>query len=157
MSAEFDQPMPGNGKIRRSRLCHRKGGPGAGWRLAWPVLYLVAFAEPVQASADAGASSSASMRISVSVAPRNWLGAAGDSAPSNDLKQAGSGSYCIETNGQAMPLPVMLVWPVARDASTSLASSEENAAELPPCGAPQATAAVPGERPFSAVVLVRPE
>lgn len=156
MKADDEHWTRGGGKTAELGPRRRRNGPGARRSVAWYLASLAICSAPALAKADAGTSSSASIRISVSVAAHHQLRAAME--PSTDgLKRAGPGLYCIETNGQAMPLPVMLVWPVARDASTSQGSGEEQAAEVPACGAPHGKAIVRGETLASPAVIVRPE
>jgi hypothetical protein len=82
-------------------------------------------AAPLAAHPQTGSTSSASVGISVSVAPSFKL------KPSEEAAQNGAG-YCIATNGEHLSLPVLLVDPSGGQQSAGAASA------LPWCGAGQA-------------------
>jgi hypothetical protein len=78
--------------------------PGA-WQAAAASLLLVAMAVPAAANPRIGPTSSASVEISVSVAPSFKL-ASREPLLGDSKKPA---NYCIATNGEPMALPVLLI------------------------------------------------
>ena len=149
-------PMPGDGKLGASRLRDRWiARPGRS--LASLAVTLVACSAPTHAKSETGSSSSASVNISVSVALQHRLRPAGSLSPPDGLKRAGSGRYCLETNGQAPLLPVMVIWPTSRDARNGPGSNGERVAEIAACGVPQTIAVAQDGGIASSAVIVRPE
>jgi len=124
----------------------------------WPgvaaasLLLLFAVAQPAAAHPPIGPTSSASVEISVSVAPSFKL--ASNASASQEPKAA---PYCIATNGEQMALPILLV-----PASNSEArdSSGGNANPLGWCGRDdglQVSQARTGDGMPAGLVLIRPE
>ena len=132
---------------------HRFALRSAGWLLVG-----LAFSGSTHAAPEMGPTSSATIRISVSVASRYALrGAVGSSQIG--LTSADPGRFCLKTNTLALQLPVMLIWPSGHGSSTSGRAAKEIAIEVPPCGAlGEMTPAVGrGDQPASGMLIVRPE
>jgi hypothetical protein len=85
------------------------------------------------AGPETGSSSSASVDISLSVAARYGLQASGAGSQGSSLREAGPSQFCIATNGQSTPLPVMLVWPSAGQGPQGDRRQEETAVQLSWC------------------------
>ena len=92
-------------------------------RTAIPLL-LLAMGTPLAARPQIGPTSSTSLEISLSVAPRYTLESISAGLGPKQSGAAGSGALCISTNGPQTALPVMLVHP-----ATSVPGSREHAAE----------------------------
>lgn len=88
---------------------------------------LLVFAHPAMARSQIGPTSSGSVSISVSVAPKIGLGTI---VPPVDAT-AGPGSFCLTTNGRPMALPVMLVW--TPEQPTIAHGAQERAEQLRLC------------------------
>ena len=123
----------------------------------WPAaaatsLLLFAIAQPAAANPPIGPTSSASVEISLSVAPSFRL--ASNASAGQERKAA---PYCIATNGEQMALPIMLV--PAND-SEARDSSGGNANPLGWCGrddGAQVSQARTEDRTRAGLVLIRPE
>lgn len=73
------------------------------------LLMLCALSAPAISSPGIGSTSSANVRISLSVAPKFRLGAAAPTIRAARSGEAGPGRFCIASNGQPTLLPVMLL------------------------------------------------
>ena len=73
------------------------------------LLMLCGLSAPVIAGPDIGPTSSANVRISLSVAQKVRLGAPAPTMRATRSGEAGPGRFCIASNGQPTLLPVMLV------------------------------------------------
>lgn len=134
-----------------------ESAPSTGPRRApWLAAALLACPGPVWADGGLGASSSASVDISVSVASRHWLHASAEPSQSDGLKRSRTGQFCIGTNGPAMELPVMLVWTPSPGGAEGQGPAGERRAVLAGCSAPEAMTIVSGGLALEAVI-VRPE
>lgn len=124
----------------------------AGW-----LLIGLAFSSSAHAAVGIGPSSSASIRISVSVAPQYSLRTTARSTRVG-VKRGGPDRFCLETNGLALQLPVMLIWK-PDEGSAGVQAAMGKTVEVPPCGAPVAIApAVEGaDQRVSGMLIVRPE
>jgi hypothetical protein len=89
-----------------------------------PVFVTLILATPAAARPEMGPSSSASIGISVSVAPNYGLKA--ERSGLHELSSASGGRFCIATNGRPSALPVALV-------RSSSRQSSEASEELPWC------------------------
>lgn len=102
-------------------------------------------AVPLAAQPQSGSTSSASVGISVSVAPSFKL------KPSEEPTKNGDG-YCIDTNGEQLFLPVVLVDPGRGQQSTRAAEA------LSWCGADRAAPGDQGKTPATTGLrIIRPE
>ena len=119
------------------------------------IVMLLAVAEPAAARPQIGSSSSASVTISVSVAPHYGL----RFQPAGSDPQSWSGPYCMATNGPLPELAVYLLrlpagrWPAAR-------RSPDKIARLPWCrpGGPEISEMDRGERgEATPLLLIFPE
>jgi hypothetical protein len=121
---------------------------------AWPAAASTAFLAllltgPAPARAEIGPTSSASVGIQISVAPKFGLA----SRP-QAMASGFSGRYCIDTNGERMALPILLI-------QSSPGQSREASEPLPWCR-PEGSAAVgnaerdAGDR-VSSLLIIRPE
>ena len=136
-----------NGK-RGNPPCAQHVWPG----FAAASLLLFAVAQPAAANPPIGQTSSASVEISVSVAPSFRL--ASNASADQEPKAA---SYCIASNGEQMALPILLV--PANDNEVR-DSSGANANPLGWCGrdnGPLVGQARTEDRTPAGLVLIRPE
>jgi len=123
----------------------------AGPSIAAASLLFLALAEPAAANPRIGPTSSASVEISVSVAPSFKL--ASSASARQELKTA---TYCIATNGEQMALPVLLV---QANSGEALDPSAGTANPLPWCnanGRPH-DQAYAEDRMRRGLLLIRPE
>lgn len=123
-------------------------------------LLLLALADPAAARAPhSGPTSSGTVNISVSVAPKYELKAGGPAIHALPPGASASGTFCIATNGQPTVLPVLLV-----SASAGPAGAGRTAAETsvplawcdPDGGTPPAGRLGMGGEP-PALLIIRPE
>lgn len=112
----------------------------------WVVAVAAALlAAPIAAHPQTGSTSSASVGISVSVAPSFRL-------MSNEPAAQHEADYCIATNGQQLTLPILLV-----DANGSQQATDP-ASALPWCGVGQGKFRDDAKRPRPpGILIVRPE
>lgn len=118
------------------------------------LVLLLAFADPAMARSQIGPTSSASVSISVSVAPKIGLGTL---APPVDAT-VGPSSFCLTTNGRPMALPIMLVW--TPEQPTLAREGQERVEQLRTCnvgGGPVQGADRRGESLAPRLFIVRPE
>ena len=140
----------------------RLGGPKAfhapAWKSAAWVLIGLAFSRSAHAAPEMGPSSSASIRISMSVAPRYALRPATGTLNVR-LKHADPSQFCLETNVTTPHLPVMLIWLPEHEVSASGLIAKENTVEVPPCGAHRGMFQAVSRRNqvASGMLIVRPE
>lgn len=128
------------------------------WKLAGCLLIGLAFSGSARAAAEMGPSSSASIRISVSVAPRYALRLATAASPVR-LQHVEPSQFCLETNAIALHLPVMLIWLPGHAVSPSGPTARDNTVEVLPCGShPGMVQAVSQpDQLTSGMLIVRPE
>ena len=118
-------------------------------------LLVLALVEPAAARGRSGRTSSAEIRISVSVAPKFGLG----NAPLLESRPNASGpNFCLVANGQPTLLPILLVRPAPGQGD--LTPDGERSTALAPCGpdgqmASGVTAPIDAGAP--ALMLSRPE
>lgn len=120
------------------------------------VISLVLLASPAAAKAPpSGSTSSASIKISVSVAPRYQLYATGKSQ-SAGLANASGISFCIATNGAKLLLPAELLRPIEGEVGTSNDGMAADRILVASCGAPE-PAKVPSPLQGAQLLIVQPE
>lgn len=140
----------------------RLGGPKAlqapAWKSAGWLLIGLAFSGSAHAAPEMGPSSSASIRITVSVASRYGLRPTAGTLNVR-LKHADPSQFCLETNVTTPHLPIMLIWLPEHEVSASGMIAKENTVEVPPCGAHRAMFQAVGRRDHvaSGMLIVRPE
>jgi hypothetical protein len=96
----------------------------------------------------------ATVSISLSVAPRFRLAAIGLASSADGAGRKDTDSFCLAGNGDPALLPVMLLWPGKEE------GAGERAVPLVPCGAPVAAPADPEALASAArgeALIVRPE
>lgn len=124
------------------------------------LILLLVMATPVHARPQIGPTSSASVEISLSVAPNYALRTEEPAIRIPESGASGSGIFCIATNGQPMPLPIMLVRPLAGQAEAD-GTATEWTIELPWCGAGGAAVPAPADQGNDAMApgafIIRPE
>ena len=122
------------------------------------LLIALTFSGSAQALPEMGPTSSARIKISVSVASQYSLQAKGGSSRVG-LTRTEPGAFCLKTNSARPQLPVMLTWHSARDGTANDRATNEMAVEIQPCGAdPEMTSAdARGNQPISGIIMVRPE
>lgn len=115
---------------KRSRAPNRWG---IGARQIGLCLLIVGLAGPAPARPEIGPTSSVSLKISLSVAPRYGLGAGKPQLKASTLAPGAVASSCLATNGGPITLPVMLVW--SSETSVDMLGGEEVEVPLAPCKA----------------------
>lgn len=123
-------------------------------------------ANAANAGPGTGPTSSGTVEISISVAPRYKL-LAEEASGAGAIQEGQSGRVCLTTNSSALSLPVMLVRPFRRRPEPSKAEpghdwpADGSATEIRSCGPGQDHSAPldldPMERSASQLVLVRPD
>lgn len=125
---------------------------------AGAILMLLALPDQVAARPQIGPTSSASIKISVSVAPRFGLGAGAPAIHDMESATAGAGRFCLAVNGRPTDLPVMLVWPSTGQTSP-VHMGKERVEQLIPCNSARAPEAADRQVDTSAsgLLIIRPE
>jgi len=138
-------------------------------RRAWPfaisirvagivAALLLLISEPAAARTQMGSSSSTSIGISLSVAPRFGLRTSATPIGVKTTPTAQPDSYCMAANGPLTFLPVMLVRESAQ--SRPVRAGEERVEQLSPCkgiGGPLESADSGDDAWMSGLLIVRPE
>jgi hypothetical protein len=161
MTRDIKRWAHGYGELEIARSGCPEVAPAPGRKSAGWLLIVLAFSGSAHAAPDAGPTSAASIKISVSVAPRYTLRAAAAAAGSSQvgLERAEPGRFCLKTNALALQLPVMLVWQSGHEGSASGPAAKEKAVEVPPCDAPGEMTLEVGrvDQLASGMLIVRPE
>lgn len=128
------------------------------WKSAGWLLIGLAFSGSAHAAPEMGPSSSASIRITLSVASRYALRPTVGTLNVR-LKHADPGQFCLETNATTLHLPVMLIWLPEHEVSGTGLTAKENMTEVLPCGAHRAEIKAVGPRDHvaSGMLIVRSE
>jgi hypothetical protein len=143
MKAAIDRPLPS----------YPAALAGTGRPALWlPLLLLPTLWASPAAASPAGPSSSATVRVILSVAPRI------DLKPLGRPDGAASAEYCIGGNIGRTSLPVRLLWPSSGESGgAGPPALAWQGAEVPWCGSEEAKHGLPAARERTGLALISPE